>query len=206
LDVGFIRPIDYSEWISNIILVSKKIIGIQICINFYDINKAYPKDDFPLPNIEIIIDSMERHKMLSLMDDFFGYNNNIITPEYQHKIEFTTSWGTFYYQVMHFGLKNIGATYQRAMTIIFHDMVHDIVEDYVDDILGKLKTREEHPIILRIIFERLREYKVRLNHKKCVFGVTSGKLLGFIVSKSGIEVDLEKVKAITKMHPPQNLK
>ena len=107
---------------------------------------------------------------------------------------------------MHFGLKNIGATYQRAMTIIFHDMVHDIVEDYVDDILGKLKTREEHPIILRIIFERLREYKVRLNHKKCVFGVTSGKLLGFIVSKSGIEVDLEKVKAITKMHPPQNLK
>jgi predicted HD phosphohydrolase len=84
---------------------------------------------------------------------------------------------------MPFGLKNVGATYQWVVTVIFHDMIHDIMEDYVDDILGKSKTREDHPIILRRIFERLREYKVRLNPKKCVFGVLSGKLLGFIMSR-----------------------
>ena len=107
---------------------------------------------------------------------------------------------------MPFGLKNAGATYQRAMTVIFHDMLHDIVEDYVDDILAKSKTRVAHPNDLQNFFERLREYKVRLNPKKCVFGVIFGKLLGFIVSRRGIEVDPTKVWAITDMPPPKKLK
>ncbi|KAH9291415.1 hypothetical protein KI387_043399, partial [Taxus chinensis] len=77
------------------------------------------------------------------------YNQIKIAEEDQHKTTFTTPWGTFCYQVMPFGLKNAEATYQRAMAVIFHDMIHDIMEDYVDDILGKSKTREDHPIILR---------------------------------------------------------
>ena len=92
------------------------------------------------------------------------------------------------------------------MTVIFHDMLHDIMEDYVDDILAKSKTRIGHPSVLRRIFDRLRVYKVHLNPNKCVFGVTSGKLLGFIVSRRGTEVDPAKVKAIMEMPPPQNLK
>ncbi|KAH9325425.1 hypothetical protein KI387_005603, partial [Taxus chinensis] len=99
------------------------------------------------------------YEMLSLMDGFSGYNQIKIAEEDQHKMTFMTPWGTFCYQVMSFGLKNAGATYQREMTVIFHDMIHDIMEDYVDDILGKSKTREDHPVILRHIFERLREYK-----------------------------------------------
>eukprot|EP01018_Ginkgo_biloba_P024701 Gb_11641 [translate_table: standard] len=206
LNAGFIRPIDYSEWISNIILVSKKSNDIRLCIDFRDINKACPKDDFPLPNIDMIFDSTSGHEMLSFMDEFFGYNQIKIAPEDQHKIALTTPWGTFCYQVMPFGLKNAGATYQRAMTVIFYDMLHDIVEDYVDDILAKSKTRMQHPVVLRRVFERLRKYQVCLNLKKCVFGVTSGKLLGFIVSRRGIEVDPAKVRAITEMPPPKNLK
>eukprot|EP01018_Ginkgo_biloba_P037312 Gb_25076 [translate_table: standard] len=154
----------------------------------------------------MIVDSTSGHEMLSFMDGFSGYNQIKIAPEYQHKTTFTTPWGTFCYQVMPFGLKNAGATYQRAMTVIFHDMLHDIVEDYVDDILAKSKTRMEHPVVLRRVFERLRKYQVRLNPKKCVFGVISGKLLGFIVSRRGIEVDPAKVRAITEMPPPRNLK
>ncbi|KAH9326282.1 hypothetical protein KI387_006460, partial [Taxus chinensis] len=124
-------------------------------MDFRDINKAFPKDDFLLPNIDMIVDSTEGYKMLSLMDGFSGYNQIKIAKEDQHKITFTTPWGTFCYQVMPFGLKNVGATYQWAMTVIFHDMIHDIMEDYVDDILGKSKTREDHPVILRRIFECL---------------------------------------------------
>lgn len=119
---------------------------------------------------------------------------------------FTTPWGIFFHQVMPFGLKNVGATYQRAMTIIFHDLLHVIMEDYVDDILGKYKTRDSQISILTTIFERLEKYKVYLNPKKCVYGVQSRKLLGYIVSRRGIEVDPTKVKDIMEMPPPTILK
>ena len=108
--------------------------------------------------------------------------------------------------MMPFSLKNVGATYQRAMTLIFHDMIHKIVEDYVNNILAKSRKRQDHIATLSAIFDKLEEYKVRLNPKKCVFGVQSGKLLGYIVSMRGIEVDLAKVKAILEMEAPRNLK
>ena len=206
LESKFIHPIDYPEWVSNIVPVGKTSGGIHVCSNFQDLNLTCPKDDFPLPNIDIIVDLTTRHEMLTLMDGFSGYNQIKIAKEDQHKTTFTTPWGTFCYQVMPFGLKNAGATYQRAMTTIFHDLLHIIMEDYVDDILGKSKTRESHIDVLTTIFERLEKYKVRLNPKKCVFGVKSGKLLGYIVSRRGIEVDPTKVKAIMDMPPPTILK
>jgi len=90
--------------------------------------------------------------MLSLMDGFSRYNQIRIAPEDQHKIAFTFSWGTFCWNVMPFGLKNAGATYQRAMTTIFHDMMHVSMEDYVDDILAKSLTRESHLDVLEKVF------------------------------------------------------
>jgi hypothetical protein len=111
LDVGFIRPIDYAKWISNIVPVSKPDGIIQVCIYFRYLNKACPKDDFPLPNIDIIVDLMAGHEMLSLMDGFFGYNQIKILPKDQDKIPFTYPWGTFCWNIMPFGLKNAGATY-----------------------------------------------------------------------------------------------
>lgn len=107
---------------------------------------------------------------------------------------------------MSFGLKNSGATYQRAMTTLIHDMTHDIMEEYIDDLLEKSKTRDNHLIVLVRIFDRVEKYKVQLNPKKCVSGVTTGKLLGFIVSNRGIEVYPNKVKAILEISPPSTLK
>lgn len=204
-DVGFIRPIDYVKWISNIILISKLDKSIRICKYFKDLNKAYPKDDFPLCNIDIIIDLTTGHGMLSLMDDFFSYNKIKITLEDQDNTSFTCPWGTFCWNVMSFGLKNVGATYQCAMTTIFHDMMYTFMEDYVDYLLAKSYTRGGHLEILDKIFTRIENFNVRLNPKKCVFGVTSTKLLGYIFSKNDIEVDPAKVKAITEMPPPKNI-
>ena len=121
--------------------------------------------------------------MLSLMDGVFGYNQINVAHEDQHKTVFITPWGNFCYKVMPFGLKNAGATYQRAMTYIFHDYMHDIMEYYVDDLLAKSKIREQHREILIKIYDRLLEFNVFLNPKKCVFGVTLGKILVFIVSR-----------------------
>jgi len=112
---------------------------------------------------------------------------------------FVTLWGTFCYKVMSFGLKNARATYQRAMVALFHDMMHREIEVYVDDMIAKSKTEEEHLVNLRRLFKRLRKYQLRLNPANCTFEVKLGKLLGFIVSQKGIEVDLEKVKAILEM-------
>ena len=107
---------------------------------------------------------------------------------------------------MPFGLKNAGATYQRAMMIIFHDFFHNLVECYVDDLIVKTKDRENHPHDLRRVFERLHMHQLKINPLKCAFGVTSGKFLGFVVCKDSIEIDPDKVKTIIQMPPPRNLR
>ena len=98
------------------------------------------------------------------------------------KTSFITPWGTYCYKVMPFGLKNVGATYQCAATTLLHDLIHKEVEVYVDDMIVKSKDREGHIPTLQKFFERIRFYKLRLNPKKCTFGITFEKLLGFIVS------------------------
>ncbi|XP_070002847.1 uncharacterized protein [Nicotiana sylvestris] len=119
------------------------------------------------------------------------------------KTTFTTPWGTYCYQVMPFSLKNAGATYMRAMTAIFHDMMHQEIEVYVDDVIIKSRTQDDHVRDLRKFFERLRKYDLKLNPAKCAFGVPSGKLLGFIVSRRGIELDPTKIKSIRDLPPPR---
>ena len=129
-----------------------------------------------------------------------------MAPGDMEKTAFITPWGTFCYKVMPFGLKNAGATYQRAMVTLFHDMIHKEIEVYVDDMIAKSQTEEEHLVNLQKLFERLRKFQLRLNPNKCTFGVQSGKLLGFIVSHRGIEVDPAKVKAIQEMPVPETEK
>jgi len=114
--------------------------------------------------------------------------------------------GNLLLQSMPFGLKNVGATYQRAMVTLFHDMMHEEIEIYVDDMIAKSREGENHIQILKKLFERLRKYKLRLDPAKCSFGVKCGKLLGFVVSDRGIEVDPNKVKAIQSMPPPKTEK
>ena len=103
---------------------------------------------------------------------------------------------------MPFGLKNAGATDQRAMVTLFHDMMHKEIEVYVDDLIAKSQEDESHVENLQKLFERLRKFQLKLNPAKCTFGATSRKLLGFIVSRKGIEVDPNKIKAIQNLPPP----
>ena len=118
------------------------------------------------------------------------------------KTTFLTMWGTFCYKVIPFGLKNAGTTYQRAMVTLFHDMMHKEIEEYVDDMIAKSQGEDDHVVNLRKLFERLRKFQLKLNPAKCTFGATSEKLLGFMISKKGIEIDLDKVRAIQDLPPP----
>jgi len=202
-DAGFLAVAKYPQWVANIVPVPKKDGKVRMCVDYRDLNRASPKDDFPLPHIDVLVDSTAYHSFFSFMDGFSGYNQIKMSPEDMEKTTFITLWGTFCYKVMPFGLKNAGATYQRAMVTLFHDMMHKEIEVYVDDMIAKSKTEEDHIINLHKLFERLRKFKLRLNPTKCSFGVRSGKLLGFVVSQKGIEVDPAKVQAITEMSAPR---
>ena len=202
LSVGFISVVQYPKWLANVVPVPKKDGKVRVCVEFRNLNKASPKDDFPLPHIDMLVDSTAGHAMLSFMDGFSGYNQIMMAPEDREKTSFITEWGTYCYRVMSFGLKNAGATYQRAATTLFHDMMHKDVEVYVDDMIVKSRDRVDHWATLERFFQRIRCFRLRLNPKKCTFGVTFGKLLGYMISERGIEVDPDKIRAILNMSPP----
>ena len=201
-NVGFLDMARCPQWVANVVLVPKKDEKVRMCVDYRDLNRASPKDDFPLPHIDTLVDNSATSSLCSFMDGFSGYNQIKMAPEDMEKTTFITLWGTFCYKVMPFGLKNVGATYQRAMVALFHDMMHKEIEVYVDDMITKSTFEEEHLVNLKKLFERLRKYKLRLNPSKCTFGVKSGKLLGFIVSQRGIEVDPCKVRDILEMPHP----
>jgi hypothetical protein len=202
LAAGFIKPIQHPRWLSNIVPVKKKNGQIRCCVDFRNLNKACPKDEFPLPNMDLLIDSAAGHAMFSFMDGFSCYNQIRMSTKNAEKTAFRTPIDNFYYTVMPFGLKNAGATYQRTMTVMFYDMMHKEIEDYVDDIVVKSKKKEDHLETSRKVFDRCRLYKLKMNPLKCALEVSAGKFLGFLVHNRGIDVDLAKASAIATMKAP----
>ena len=116
---------------ANIVPVPNKDGKVRMCVDYHDLNRASPKDNFPLPHIDTLVDNTAKHSLFSFMDGFSGYNQIKMAPEDIEKTTFVTMWGIFYYKVMSFGLKNAGATYQRAMVTLFHDMMHKEIEVYM---------------------------------------------------------------------------
>ena len=206
IEAGFIREVQYPEWIANIVPIKKKNGQIRVCVDFCDLNNACPKDDFSLPITEVMVDATTGHEALSFMDGSSGYNQIRMNPKDEELTAFSTPKGIYCYKVMHFGLKNAGATYQRAMQKIFDNVLHKYVECYVDDLVVKIKRTEDHLVDLRSVFNCLRKYQLKMNPRKCAFGVTSGKFLRFIVRQRGIEIDQSKIEAIQKMPEPKNLR
>ncbi|XP_019434188.1 PREDICTED: uncharacterized protein LOC109340879, partial [Lupinus angustifolius] len=144
LTAGFVKVAEYPDWVANVVAVPKKGGKLRICVDYRDLNKASPKDDFPVPHIDVLVDSTADHALFSFMDGYSGYHQIKMALEDVNKTTFITPWGTFCYQVMPFGLKNAMATYQRAMVTLFHDMMHKEIEVYVDDIICKSKIEGEH--------------------------------------------------------------
>ena len=165
-------------------------------MDFRNLNRASNKDNYPVPPMEQLLQMVSGSELFSLLDGFSGYNQVLVAEEDRLKTMFRTKWGTFAYRRMPFGLINAGATFPRAMDIDFHGLIGQSAVVYLDDITIFSKKREEHAFHLKQIFERCRKYGISLNPKKCVFAVTEGKLLGHVVSKKGISIYLERIKAI----------
>ena len=153
-----------------------------MCVDFTDLNRACLKDSFSLPMIDQLVDSTAGHKLLTFMDAFSGYNQIRMAEEDQEKTSFITSQELYCYKVMPFGLKNVGATYQRLVNRMFSKQIDRNMEVYVDDMLVKSREELVHLDDLKEMFTTLKQYQMKLNPAKCVFGVASGKFLGFMVS------------------------
>ena len=206
LEAGFIREVYYPDWLANVVMVKKNNRKWRMYVDFTDLNRACPKDSYPLPWIDTLVDSTVRHELLSFMDAFSGYNQIKMKEEDQEKTSFMTSQGLFCYKVMPFGLKNVGATYQRLINKMFTHQLGRSVQVYVDDMLVKSVRENDHLSDLQETFNTFRSYNMKLNPSKCAFGVTAGKFLGFMVSQRGIEVNPKKVRAILELEPPRTVK
>jgi hypothetical protein len=206
LNSGFIRPCQYVEWVSNIVLMEKKNTGkIRVCIDFCNLNKVNPKDEYHMSIVDILVNNASRHQAISFLDDNAGYHQNFMAKEDMSKMAFRCPdfISLFEWVVMTFGLKNADATYQRAMNLIFHDLLKIILEFYIDDVIIKSDSMDSHLTDLRLALERMRRYGLKMNHLKCVFDVSASKFLGFIIHEHGIEIDPKKIKSINKVQPPQ---
>nr|KYP76636.1 Retrovirus-related Pol polyprotein from transposon gypsy [Cajanus cajan] len=160
-----------------------------------------PKDVYPMPIAETIIDAVTGNEFLSLLDGYFGYNQIYIAKNDVSKTAFRSpgSLGTYKWVVMPFGLKNAGATYQRAMNLIFHDLIGKFMQVYIDDIVIRSKRKVDHIQHLKLSFERMRKHGLKMNPLKCAFGVSVRDFLGFVVHQKGIEVDKNKGSTIAGM-------
>ena len=206
LQAGAIREVEYPEWLANDVLVKKANDKWRLCIDFTDVNRACPKDSFPLPWIDLIVDATAGHELLSFMDAFSNYNQISMDPDKQEKTSFVTAQGTYCYCVMSFGLKNAGATYQRLVIKMFQKKIGTTMEVYIDDMLVKSTTAELHIAHLSEAFQILRNYNMKLNLAKCAFGVSAEKFLGFIVNHRGIKANLDKIKVVLDMPSPSGIK
>ena len=206
LSVGHNKEIQYPEWLANVVLVKKVNGKWRMCVDFTDLNKVCPKDSYPLPSIDTLVESASGCKKLSFLYAFSGFNQIKMHPRDEIKTAFMTETCSYCYKVMPFGLKNVGATYQRLMDRVLAPMLGRNVQAYVDDMVVTSQERGRHTIDLEELFATIAKYRLKMNPEKCVFGVEAGMFLGFMLTDRGIEANPDKCAAIIAMRSPTSVK
>ncbi|KAL2243861.1 UNVERIFIED_CONTAM: Retrovirus-related Pol polyprotein from transposon 17.6 [Sesamum indicum] len=156
--------------------------------------------------INVLVDSTAGFELFSMMDAYQGYHQIYMPKEYREKTLFITGRGIYCYNVMPFGLKNAGATYQRLVNRMFKELIGRTMKVYVDDMLVKNNKAYDHLEHLKQAFDLMRSYGMKLNPTKCTFGVGGGKFLGYMVSERGIEANSEKIEVVMKLRSPTMIK
>jgi hypothetical protein len=157
-------------------------------VDFRNLNRATPKDEYPMPVADLLVNSTLGNTVISFLDSNAGYNQIFMAKQDVSKTAFRYPRfvGLFEWVIMTFGLKNAGATYQIAMNLIFHDLLGVLMEVYFDDVVVKSVGLEEHMTDLKLSLERMKKYGLRMNPLKCTFEVISGRLLLFVVHEHSI--------------------
>ena len=162
LEAGHIQEVQYSDWLCNVVLVEKSPGKWRMCNDFTSLNKFCPKDPYPLPRIDQLVDSTAGCSLLSFMDAFQGFYQIRMASEDVAKTAFVTREGIYCFKVMPFGLRNAGATYQRLVNRMFREEIGKTMEVYVDDMLVKSEKEVDHIRHLQRCFDILRKYHMKL--------------------------------------------
>ncbi|GJZ55010.1 reverse transcriptase domain-containing protein [Tanacetum coccineum] len=189
---GIMREVHYHDWLSNPVMVKKSDNSWRMCVDFKDLNKACPKDGYPLPEIDWKVESLCGFPFKCFLDAYKGYHQIQMAEEDEEKTAFITNQGIFCYTKMPFGLRNAGATYQRLVDKTFHGQIGRNLEVYVDDLVIKSRTEDEVVRDIEETFKTLRKINMKLNPKKCTFGVEEGMFLGYQVNTKGIKICPDK--------------
>ncbi|GJW03196.1 reverse transcriptase domain-containing protein [Tanacetum coccineum] len=206
VDVGIMKEVHYHSWLSNPVMVKKHDDSWRMCVDFKDLNKECLKDGYPLPEIDWKLESLCGYPFKCFLDAYKGYHQIKMAEEDEDKTTFITSQGIFCYSKMSFGLKNAGATYQRLVDKAFQKQIGRNLEVYVDDLVIKCRTEKEVIRYIEETFRTLREINMKLNQKKCAFGMREGTFLGYKVHADGLRVCPDKVEAVLNLSSPRCLK
>jgi hypothetical protein len=157
-----------------------------------------------MPIADLLVDSTSGNKVISFLDGNAGYNQIFMVKEDVSKtvLRCLGFVGLFEWVIMTFVSKNASATYQRALNLIFHDLLGVLMEVYIDDVVVKSVGFEEHMTDLNLSLERMKKYGLQMNPLNCAFGVTSGMFLGLIIHEHGIQIDPKKIESIWKVGEP----
>ncbi|GJZ70819.1 reverse transcriptase domain-containing protein [Tanacetum coccineum] len=206
VDADIMKEVHYHSWLSNPVMVKKYNDNWRMCIDFNDLNKACSKDGYPLPEIDWKVESLCGYPFKCFLDAYKGYHQIKMAEEDEEKTAFITSQEILCYSKMPFGLKNVGATYQRLVDKTFQKQIGRNLEVYVDDLV--IKSRREKELIRDIeeTFKTLGEINMKLNLKKCAFGMREGTFLGYKVDADGLRVCPDKVEAVLNLPSPKCLK
>ncbi|GJZ97052.1 reverse transcriptase domain-containing protein [Tanacetum coccineum] len=206
VDANIMKEVHYHSWLSNPVMVKKHDGSWRMCVDFKDLNKGCPKDGYPLPKIDWKVESLCGYPFKCFLDAYKGYHQIKMAEEDEEKTAFIINQGIFYYSKMSFGLKNVGATYQRLVDKAFQKQIDRNLEVYVDDLVIKIRTGKEVIRDIEETFKTLREINMKLNLKKCAFGIREGTFLGYKVDADGLRVCPDKVEAVLNVPSPKCLK
>lgn len=201
---GVIRA-SHSPFSSNVVLVRKHDGSLRLCIDYRQLNSRTVKDNYALPRVDEILDSLSGNRFFTVLDMKSGYHQIEIEESHKERTAFTVGTLGFYeFNKMSFGLANAPATYQRLQEECLGDLHLKICYIYLDDLIIFSRTFEEHLARLRQIFDRIRQYGLKLSPKKCSFLMNKVKYIGHIVSEEGVQADPDKVDKVRKWPTPKN--
>jgi len=205
LEKGFIRK-STSPAGAPILFVKKKDGSLRLCVDYRKLNEMTIRNSYPLPLISELLDRVKGAKFFTKLDLKSAYNLVRIKEGDEYKTAFRTRYGHFEYLVMPFGLKNAPATFQHFINDVLSDYLDDFVISYIDDILIYSKSLKEHHIHVKKVLKKLLENNLYVKLEKCEFDVSETAFLGYILSKDGLKVDPNKIKAILDWPVPTTVK
>lgn len=195
-----------SPWASPAVIVVKRDKSVRFCCDYRKLNGVTLKDAYPLPRVEESLDALGKARLFSSLDLRAGYFQVAVHGEDQEKTAVTTPFSLFQLTRIPFGLCNAPATFQRLMGVVLSDLAFDVLLIYLDDVLVFSYDFDSHCQKLDLVFTRLEEHGLKLKPSKCFLLKPEVKFLGHVVSAAGIQVDMEKVKALQDWPVPKTVK